>query len=189
MAARSRSCSRSGGLPYVVKPVDITRDEQFAASFVAINPNAKIPAIVDDEAVSVFESGRSSSISREDRAFPSGGGLRHAAVADVPDGRCRADVRPGAPLPALCPGTRAVCDRTFRQRKRGGSTACSTGDSVRRSFRWRWQLFNCRHGHLSLGGTAQMAGDRFERIHECQPLVCCGRNAAGSATRGMAVPA
>ena len=44
---------------YVVKPVDITAgDEQFAASFVAINPNAKIPAIVDDEApVSVFESG------------------------------------------------------------------------------------------------------------------------------------
>ena len=46
------------GLPYVVKPIDITRDEQFSAPFVAINPNAKIPAIVDDEAsVSVFESG------------------------------------------------------------------------------------------------------------------------------------
>ncbi|TXG87759.1 MAG: glutathione S-transferase family protein, partial [Rhodocyclaceae bacterium] len=37
------------GLPYVVKPIDITRDEQFSAPFVAINPNAKIPAIVDDE--------------------------------------------------------------------------------------------------------------------------------------------
>ncbi|MBI2308255.1 MAG: glutathione S-transferase N-terminal domain-containing protein [Rhodocyclales bacterium] len=45
-------------LPYVVRPVDITRGEQFAADFVALNPNAKIPAIVDDEGpLTVFESG------------------------------------------------------------------------------------------------------------------------------------
>ncbi len=45
-------------LPYVVHPVDITRGEQFSAGFVAINPNSKIPAIVDDEGpLTVFESG------------------------------------------------------------------------------------------------------------------------------------
>jgi GST-like protein len=46
------------GLPYVVKAIDITRDEQFAPAFIQINPNSKIPAIVDDEGtLTVFESG------------------------------------------------------------------------------------------------------------------------------------
>ena len=49
------------GLPYTVKPIDIGRDEQFDPDFLAIAPNNKIPAIVDDEAeggtLSIFESG------------------------------------------------------------------------------------------------------------------------------------
>jgi GST-like protein len=50
------------GLPYTVRTVDITNGEQFAPGFVAINPNAKIPAIVDDdgpggEPLTLFESG------------------------------------------------------------------------------------------------------------------------------------
>ncbi len=50
------------GLPYVVHPIDINKDEQFAPEFLAISPNNKIPAIVDPEGpdgkpVSVFESG------------------------------------------------------------------------------------------------------------------------------------
>ncbi|MDR3512262.1 MAG: glutathione S-transferase N-terminal domain-containing protein [Caulobacteraceae bacterium] len=49
------------GLPYVVKPVDIGKDEQFSSEFLAIAPNNKIPAIIDDEAedgpLSIFESG------------------------------------------------------------------------------------------------------------------------------------
>ncbi len=49
------------GLPYTVHPVNIGRDEQFAPAFLAIAPNNKIPAIVDDAAeggsLSVFESG------------------------------------------------------------------------------------------------------------------------------------
>lgn len=35
------------GLPYTVHPVDIGKDEQFKPEFLAINPNNKIPAIVD----------------------------------------------------------------------------------------------------------------------------------------------
>ena len=35
------------GLEYTLHPIDITRDEQFTPDFVAINPNGKIPAIVD----------------------------------------------------------------------------------------------------------------------------------------------
>jgi len=43
------------GLPYEVVPVDTRRGEQFAASYRAINPNAKTPAIVDGD-VTVFDS-------------------------------------------------------------------------------------------------------------------------------------
>ena len=49
------------GLSYVAKPVDISKDEQFSPEFLAIGPNNKIPAIVDEEGVdrrqSVFETG------------------------------------------------------------------------------------------------------------------------------------
>ena len=50
------------GLPYRVKTVNITKDEQFDPAFLAISPNNKIPAIVDPDGpdgkpISVFESG------------------------------------------------------------------------------------------------------------------------------------
>jgi GSH-dependent disulfide-bond oxidoreductase len=50
------------GLPYVVRPVDISKGEQFAAQFLAVSPNNRIPAIVDPggpggRPISVFESG------------------------------------------------------------------------------------------------------------------------------------
>ena len=46
------------GLPYNVHKVDITKNEQFTPEYIAINPNSKIPAIVDpDTGITVFESG------------------------------------------------------------------------------------------------------------------------------------
>ena len=49
------------GLPYDVKPVDITAGDQQRPDFLAISPNGKIPAIVDhdgpDGALAIFESG------------------------------------------------------------------------------------------------------------------------------------
>jgi GSH-dependent disulfide-bond oxidoreductase len=49
------------GLPYRVVPVDITKDQQFAADFLRISPNNRVPAIVDHDvpgaAQAVFESG------------------------------------------------------------------------------------------------------------------------------------
>ena len=45
-------------LPYQVHAVDLQRDEQFAEAFLAISPNNKIPAIVDqDTGRSLMESG------------------------------------------------------------------------------------------------------------------------------------
>lgn len=43
------------GLPYELAPVDTRRGEQFDPAFLAINPNAKTPAIVDGD-VTVFDS-------------------------------------------------------------------------------------------------------------------------------------
>lgn len=43
------------GLPYEVVPVDTRKGEQHAPAFLAINPNAKTPALVDGDAV-VFDS-------------------------------------------------------------------------------------------------------------------------------------
>ena len=49
------------GLPYAVKAVNIMKGEQLTPEFLAVSPNNKIPAIVDDEAeggpLSIFESG------------------------------------------------------------------------------------------------------------------------------------
>ena len=50
------------GLAYEVHPIDISKNQQFTAEFLAVNPNSKIPAIVDSDGpggkpVTVFESG------------------------------------------------------------------------------------------------------------------------------------
>ena len=46
------------GLDYNTHKIDITKGDQFAPEFIAINPNSKIPAIVDrDRDNTVFESG------------------------------------------------------------------------------------------------------------------------------------
>lgn len=46
------------GLPYNVHTIDITKNDQFTPEYIAINPNSKIPAIIDrDTEITVFESG------------------------------------------------------------------------------------------------------------------------------------
>src|SRR3954471_15804951 len=51
------------GLPYNIKPVNIGKGEQFKAEFLAVSPNNRIPAVVDQapagggKPIAVFESG------------------------------------------------------------------------------------------------------------------------------------
>lgn len=50
------------GLPYRVQPVDITQGKERTPEFLAINPNAKIPVMVDEDGpdgrpITLFESG------------------------------------------------------------------------------------------------------------------------------------
>ncbi len=45
-------------LPYTIHKVDISKGEQFSPEYIAINPNSKIPAIIDrDTDITIFESG------------------------------------------------------------------------------------------------------------------------------------
>lgn len=48
-------CLEEMGLPYNLVPIDTRKGEQHEPAFLAINPNAKLPAIVDD-GVTVFDS-------------------------------------------------------------------------------------------------------------------------------------
>ena len=50
------------GLSYIVHPINIMKDEQFAPDFLKISPNNKIPALTDGdgpdgEQMALFESG------------------------------------------------------------------------------------------------------------------------------------
>src|SRR5690606_11897614 len=75
------------GQPYRVHPVDIRRGEQFAPEILAVNPNGKIPAIVDDngpdgEPISLFESGAILIYLAEKhgKLLPAGGRARHETL-------------------------------------------------------------------------------------------------------------
>jgi len=48
-------CLEEMGLKYEIVPVDTRKGEQHTPEFLAINPNAKVPAIIDD-GVTVFDS-------------------------------------------------------------------------------------------------------------------------------------
>jgi GST-like protein len=76
------------GLPYVIKPVDISKGEQFSAAFLAISPNNRMPAIVDPAGpdgrpISVFESGAILQyLGRKTGKFYPGGARARVAVEE-----------------------------------------------------------------------------------------------------------
>ena len=56
-------CLEEMGLPYELVPVDTRKGDQHAPAFLAINPNAKVPAIVDEILLKPGTIARSSSAS------------------------------------------------------------------------------------------------------------------------------
>ena len=74
------------GLPYQIHPIDISKGAQHTAEFVAINPNGKIPAIIDWDiagGLRVFESGAILVYLAEkaEKLLPSDGNNRAEALA------------------------------------------------------------------------------------------------------------
>jgi len=72
------------GVPYRVHPVDLSAKEQLRPEFLALSPNNKVPAIVDDEAgnLSIFESGAILTYLAEKhgRLLPADGPTRYKAL-------------------------------------------------------------------------------------------------------------
>ncbi len=89
------------GLPYKVIPVNLQKEEQFSPAFTAINPNQKIPAIVDHDGSGWTSFGvrvgrHPRPPGREDGPPPAEGGTRPRhddAMAHVPDEPRRSDHR------------------------------------------------------------------------------------------------
>ncbi|XXX71923.1 glutathione S-transferase N-terminal domain-containing protein [Sorangium sp. So ce134] len=75
------------GVPYTVHHLDLSKGEQKTPEFLAINPNGKIPALVDDDGthgkVTVFESGAILIYlaEREGKLLPKEGPARYEALA------------------------------------------------------------------------------------------------------------
>ena len=91
------------GLPYEPHLVDFAKDDQKSPEFVSLNPNGKIPAMIDPDGpggkpLALFESGAILLYlaDKTGQVHPgrSGRAVAGDPVGDVPDGRRRADVRP-----------------------------------------------------------------------------------------------
>ena len=118
-------------IPYEVIAVDINKGEQFAPGFLAISPNNRIPAIVDGE-IALFESGAILVyLAERVGRFMADRGTADAAMADVPDRRTRADVRPGASFPPDGESTDTVRRGALHQR--GRAAIWRDGPAARRS--------------------------------------------------------
>ncbi|MFD2578369.1 glutathione S-transferase N-terminal domain-containing protein [Novosphingobium colocasiae] len=106
------------GLPYRVVNYDLFGGQHLTAEFRRINPNSKLPAIIDmapadgGEPLPVFESGAVLMyLAEKDRTLPAhrpARSRRRAAMAALADGRAGPDARAGAPLRPLCTRKKSI---------------------------------------------------------------------------------
>jgi hypothetical protein len=156
------------GLAYTVRPVNIGRGEQFAPDFLAISPNNRIPAIVDNDPagggppVSVFESG--------------------AILLYLAE-------KTGQFLPTDLRGRTATLEWLMWQMGGLGPMLGQNGHfrlyapepipyAIDRRTCGRGGLHRRRHGHLPLGGDPQGPGPEPRRLSRGKDLV---RQGAGPA--------
>ena len=180
------------GLDYRVHPVDIANGEQFAPDYEAINPNGKIPTIVDQDGpgggpFTVFESGAILIyLAEKTGQFLSGDAapaLADDPVADVPGRRARADVRAGAAFSPLCAAAPALCDRALFEGGGAALPACSTSASPPANS-WPESDYSIADiASYPWVVAARMARRVARRLPECAPLVRAVGAAPGGAAR------
>ena len=127
-------------LPYTVRPIALQKLEQKEEWYLKLNPNGRIPTIVDTDNgdFAVFESGAILIYLAEKtgRLMPADvkGRSRVDPVADVPDGRHRPDDGPGERVLPLRAGEDPVRDRALPARVpppvRGARHSSSPGTST-----------------------------------------------------------
>ena len=177
------------GLPYVMKPVNISTGDQFKAEFLAISPNNRMPAIVDPDgpgraADLGLRVGRDPAISRpQDRQVLSG------------DERARVEVEQWlmwqmgglGPMAGqahhfrvYAPEQLQYADRPLHQR--GQSSLWRDEYPSQGSPVPCRQIFDRRHGLRRLGVALGAAGTGYQRVSSSEALA---RHIAG-ATGGSA---
>ena len=138
------------GLPYEPHLIDIGKNESWTPEFLSLNPNGKIPAIIDPDGpggkpLGLFESGAILLYLAEKtgKLLParSGAALRDHPVGVLPDGLHRPDVRTGRLLPQV------RRPRHTRTSVRWSATATS-----RSACSACWKR-GCRDGHGSWATT------------------------------------
>ena len=178
------------GLPYEVVPVDTAKGEQHAPAFRAINPNGKVPAIVDTEGPG----------GKEARVFDSSAILLYlgektgrfvGAPADRPEllswlffiaTRRRPLLRSGGAFPARGAGKASLCGQPLPARDRAPLSRPRPASGRPRLHR-RHRLFDRRHVRLGLAGAGRQGAARrgrsARRLPESQAPVRDRRRAAG----------
>ncbi len=184
------------GLPYRVVWVDIVAGEQFAPAYQAINPNSRIPAIIDHDGpggrpIALFESGAILNYLAEKSGMlvPSDPAARHDVLAwlfwqtssqgpllgqaahFVSHARNR-----GIQLDYAVERYRNEAARLYDvldRRLAGRAHIC--GD-----YSILWRLFDRRHRGLPLGAGCERAGYRHRALCPGEALVRHHRRAPGS---------
>ncbi len=144
------------GLPYEPHPIDIGKNETCTPEFLSLNPNGKIPAIIDPDGpggkpLGLFESGAILLYLAEKtgKLLPADPARRYETIQWVhfQMGGDRADVRPGRLLPQI----RRQGDRgqaaagALRRRNRNACSACWRRGSTGRRLDHGRRLHHRRH--------------------------------------------
>src|SRR6266511_1133035 len=168
------------GLPYKEHYVDVWKGEQYKPEFGKINPNNKIPAIVDHDGpggkpYTVIESGAILIYlaKKSGKFMPQGRGqeIRRAAMADDPAHRGRADVRPMDPFQAVrAQGQRRLFDGALhvgdKASLRGAGDAARQGALSRRPG-----LLHRRHRDLPMDAQPRRPGREVGGQSQSRALV------------------
>ena len=177
-------------MPYQMVPVNIGRGDQFTDDFLKINPNHRMPAIVDHAPngggapISVFESGAIMMYLAEKAgqvlAAGSARQVRGHPMGDLADGQPGPEARRVRPFPPARRHARATSPMpcAASPTRPTGCTACSTTGSYDRRYLAGDDYTIADMISLSVDGELEGAGPGHRRVQVFQALVRRGRRAA-----------
>jgi hypothetical protein len=147
------------GLPYKTHAINIGKDDQFTPQFVALNPNSKIPAMVDSEGpdgnpLNIFESGAILIYLAEKtgKFLASSGRARSEALQWLMFQMGGVGRYSGRYITSCAPPrSRCRMPSSVMARKKTGFTGAGQAPETASIFSWR--LLDSRHRDLPVGGA------------------------------------